>query len=76
MRLTASARKLQTATSAAWMRAYVPAWPIGGPALDTRAYAEAWSQGTVENLGSAVAYALEAPAPPDLAAWHRAAARR
>jgi hypothetical protein len=61
VRLAAAARKLQTVTSAAWIRAYVPDWPAGGPDLDTRGHPQAWSQGTADNLGSAMAYALEAP---------------
>jgi len=61
VRLAAAARKLQTVTGAAWIQAYVPDWPTGGPDLDTRAHPRAWSQGTADNLGSAMAYALEAP---------------
>ncbi|MDG4823851.1 DUF4062 domain-containing protein [Asanoa sp. WMMD1127] len=61
VRLVAAARKLQTLASAAWMRAYVPAWPDGRADLDTRAHAAAWAQGTADNLASAVAYALDRP---------------
>ncbi|MEV0719160.1 tetratricopeptide repeat protein, partial [Asanoa sp. NPDC050611] len=61
VRLAAAARKLQTVTSAAWMRAYVPAWPNGHRDLDTRAHPRAWAEGTADNLASAVAYALEPP---------------
>ncbi|GIF74801.1 DUF4062 domain-containing protein [Asanoa siamensis] len=59
VRLAASARKLRTLASAAWMRSYVPAWPGGGLDLDTRAYARTWAEGMADNLGSAVAYALD-----------------
>ncbi|MEV4532461.1 DUF4062 domain-containing protein [Asanoa sp. NPDC049518] len=60
VRLVSAARKLQTVTGAAWMRAYVPAWPdSGGPELDARLHPEAWALGTADNFGSAVAYALE-----------------
>ncbi|SNT31588.1 Predicted ATPase [Asanoa hainanensis] len=60
VRLVAAARKLQTVTGAAWMRAYVPAWPTGGePELDAARHPGAWALGTADNLGSAVAYALE-----------------
>ncbi|GIF49595.1 putative ATPase [Asanoa ferruginea] len=61
VRLAAAARKLQTVTGAAWIQAYVPDWPAGGPDLDIKAHPQAWSQGTADNLGSALAYALEVP---------------
>jgi len=65
VRMSAAARALRSASTAVWLRAYVPEWPTmsgGIPALrgelGEAEFASAWARGSADDVDSAVEFAL------------------